>query len=361
MAHRRRLVGGFEEPKEQGFGEWVGAEAPDIPPGADHAAKGLGIGRRQGPAGRVGRPLCRAGAVPHQRHRPGPGRAGGAGRHARRVAGRRRAGLGGRYGRRVSRARFAFLDHPGPIAFAHRGGALEAPENTWEAFRAATALGYHYIETDVHATSDGVVVTIHDPDLARTSERAGLVREMSWADLSGVRLAGSEEPVPRLDDVLAAWPELRWNIDAKHDSVVGPLIETIHRAGALDRVCITSFSDRRLARIRRALGPRLCAGMGPAATTVLRAVSLLPAGAGRFAGQRLTSFGAAQVPVRQGRLPLVDRRFLDTAHALGLQVHIWTVDDAATMERLLDLGADGIMTDRPSALKEVLVRRRLWV
>ena len=261
----------------------------------------------------------------------------------------------------VSPARFAFLDHPHPIAFAHRGGALEAPENTWASFRRARDLGYHYMETDVHATSDGVVVTIHDEDLTRTTERSGLVRQMTWAELSAIRPTGTDEPVPRLDDALAAWPEVRWNIDAKHDSVVGPLIETIHRSGALDRVCVTAFNDRRLGRIRRALGPGLCSGMGPAGTAALRMASVIPGRAGRALGQRLTGYGAVQVPIRQGRVPLTDRRFIDTAHRLGLEVHVWTVDDAATMERLLDFGADGIMTDRPTALKEVLVRRHAWV
>ena len=141
--------------------------------------------------------------------------------------------------------RFAFLDHPGPIAFAHRGGALEGPENTWESFGRAHELGYRYMETDVHCTRDGVVVTVHDEDLTRTAGRSGLVREMTWSELSGVRLEGGER-VPRLDELMAAWPEVRWNIDAKHDSVVGPLVETIHRASARDRVCVTSFSDRRI-------------------------------------------------------------------------------------------------------------------
>jgi glycerophosphoryl diester phosphodiesterase len=261
----------------------------------------------------------------------------------------------------VTAPRFAFLDHPRPIAFAHRGGALEAPENTWVAFRHAQELGYHYIETDVHATSDGVVVTIHDEDLSRTTERSGLVREMRWSELAAVRVTGASDAVPRLDDALAAWPDVRWNIDAKHDSVVGPLIETIHRSGALERVCITSFSDRRLARIRRALGPKLCTAMGPAGTAALRMASILPGRAGTTMAARVSGFGAAQVPVRQGRLPILDRRFVAAAHRLDLQVHIWTIDDAATMERLLDLGVDGIMTDRPSALKELLERRNQWI
>ena len=257
-------------------------------------------------------------------------------------------------------SRYTFLDHPGPIAFAHRGGALEAAENTWEAFRHARELGYRYIETDVHATADGIVVTIHDEDLTRTSEHSGLVRETSWADLSAIRLTGSDEAVPRLDDALAAWPDVRWNIDAKHDSVVGPLIETIHRSGALDRVCITSFSDRRLARVRRALGPELCSAMGPAATIALRLASVLPGRPGRAMADRVESFGVAQVPVRQGRLAVADRRLVQTAHRMGIEVHVWTVDDATTMENLLDLEVDGIMTDRPSVLKEVLARRGTW-
>ena len=261
----------------------------------------------------------------------------------------------------VSPARFAFLDQPHPIAFAHRGGALEAPENSWTSFRHARDLGYRYMETDVHATSDGVVVTIHDEDLSRTTERNGLVRDMTWAELSAIRLSGTEETVPRLDDALAAWPEVHWNIDAKHDSVVGPLIETIHRSGALERVCITAFDDRRLAKIRRALGPKLCAAMGPAATAALRVASVVPGRAGAALGQRLTGFGAAQVPIRSGRIPLADRRFIDTAHRLGIEVHVWTIDDSATMERLLDFGADGIMTDRPSALKDVLMHRGTWL
>jgi glycerophosphoryl diester phosphodiesterase len=260
----------------------------------------------------------------------------------------------------VDLPRYEFLDHAGPIAFAHRGGALEAAENTWTAFRRARDLGYRYIETDVHATSDGVVVTVHDPDLARTTERSGLIRETPWSELSAIRLHGSDEPVPRLDDALAAWPEVRWNIDAKHDSVVGPLIETLHRSGARDRVCVTSFNDRRLARIKRALGPKLCTGMGPAALTALRLASVTPGRAGRRLGERLAGFGAAQVPIRQGRVPVVDRRFLDTAHRLGLHVHVWTIDDVTTMGKLLDLGVDGIMTDRPTALKDLLAERGYW-
>jgi glycerophosphoryl diester phosphodiesterase len=262
----------------------------------------------------------------------------------------------------VSGVRFAFLDHPGPIAFAHRGGALEAFENTWTSFTHARDLGYRYIETDVNATSDGVVLTLHDPYLDRVSEHSGLVRDLPWRELSTVRLNGRDggEPIPRLDELLAAWPEMRWNIDAKHDSTVDPLIETLRHAGVIDRVCVTSFSDRRLTRIRRALGPRLCTAMGPAAVTSLRATSLLPRALAASAAAPLSRFGAAQVPLRKSWMPLVDHRFVTAAHEAGLHVHVWTIDDETTMARLLDLGVDGIMTDRPRVLKELLERRGAW-
>jgi glycerophosphoryl diester phosphodiesterase len=256
-------------------------------------------------------------------------------------------------------ARYAFLDSPGPIAFAHRGGAGEAPENTWTAFSRAVELGYRYMETDVHASADGVVLAVHDPDLLRTAGRPELVRAMHSKDLASVRLAG-DEPVPRLDELLAAWPDLRWNIDAKHDTVVEPLTRTLQRAGAVDRVCITSFSDRRLARIGREVGPRLCMATGPAAIASLRLASLLYGSAGATAAGRVRRFGAAQVPLRQGILPIVDRRFVAMAHRIGLQVHVWTVDNEMVMARLLDLGVDGIMTDRPTALKAVLEQRGAW-
>jgi glycerophosphoryl diester phosphodiesterase len=259
----------------------------------------------------------------------------------------------------VRRPRFSFLDHPGPIPFAHRGGSLEQFENTWASFAHARELGYRYLETDVNATSDGVALAIHDPFLHRVSDRQGLVREMTWQQLAGVRVGG-DEPIPRLDELLHAWPEARWNLDVKHDSAVDPLVETLRRTDTVDRVCITSFSDRRLTRVRRALGPALCTALGPAAVGSLRFASLLPPNSVAPMIAPLVRFGAAQVPVRRGWLPLVDDRFVRTAHRAGLHVHVWTVNDETTMGRLFDLGVDGVMTDRPTVLKRVLERRQQW-
>lgn len=260
-------------------------------------------------------------------------------------------------GRPRAGPRFAFLDHPGLIAFAHRGGAAEAPENTWAAFgHAIDHLSYRYVETDVHATADGVVAVIHDPVLDRVSDRGGIVGALPWREVARARLPKGQA-VPRLDEVIAAWPDVRWNIDAKHDAVVEPLAEVIRRAGAVDRVCITAFSDRRLVRARRRLGPRLCTAMGPVGVAALRAASLVggaaPPGTWRWAG-------AAQVPLHQGPVPVADARFVAAAHRYRLGVHVWTINDAATMDRQVDLGVDGIMTDRPTLLREVLRRRGRW-
>jgi glycerophosphoryl diester phosphodiesterase len=218
------------------------------------------------------------------------------------------------------------------------------------------------METDVHATSDGVVVAFHDPDLRRVAGRSELVRNLTWRELSSVEL-NSGDSVPRLDELLGAWPDVRWNVDAKHSSVVAPLAETLKRCDAVDRVCVTSFSDLRLERLRRLIGPRLCTAMGPAAVGTLRLTSLstwAPAALSRGALLPLRRFGAVQVPTRHRNVEITDSRFVATAHRAGLEVHVWTVDDEAEMVRLLDLGVDGVMTDRPTVLKEVLEKRGQW-
>jgi glycerophosphoryl diester phosphodiesterase len=253
-----------------------------------------------------------------------------------------------------------FLDHPGPIAFAHRGGSAEAPENTYVAFAHAVSLGYRYLETDVHASADGVLVVCHDPTLERVAGRPVAIRELRWSQLEHIRVAGSE-PLPRLDDLLASLPNARFNIDAKDDLAVRPLAELLADNDLMDRVCVTSFSDRRLSWLRARLGPRLCTAAGPRQVTNLKMTSLLPARRrpGRIPG--LAGTHAAQIPQRWGGVALADRRLVETAHRAGLAVHVWTVDDTGAMKRLLDLGVDGIMTDHPTRLRTVLQGRGRWV
>lgn len=250
-----------------------------------------------------------------------------------------------------------FLDHPGPIPFAHRGGAGDAPENTLVAFERAVALGYRYLETDVHATRDGVLLAFHDDRLDRVTDRTGVVAQLEHAVVAAARIGGSE-PIPLLEDLLGAWPDVRLNVDAKDDATVAPLVEVIRRTDSLDRVCVGSFSSSRLVRIRAALGPGLCTSLGP---DEVRALRLASWGIRRLA-RRAIAGGArcVQVPVRFGAVRLVDATFLRLAHELGLPVHVWTIDDTAEMTRLLDLGVDGLMTDRPAALRDVLVARGAW-
>jgi glycerophosphoryl diester phosphodiesterase len=252
--------------------------------------------------------------------------------------------------------RFPFLDHAGPIAFAHRGGAHERPENTWASFSHAYELGYRYMESDVHATADDVAVLIHDPDLRRLAGRDERVERLTWAELQ--THTGGGEAVPRLDEALERWPDARWNLDAKADRSVDVMVETIRRTGTVDRVCVTSFSDARLTRIQQALGPRVCTALGPNTLTALRLASLLPSRVPL--GDRFSAFGAVQAPVRWGLAPVVDRRFVATAHRAGLAVHVWTIDTVPVMRRLLDLGVDGIMSDEPTLLRDVLTERGFW-
>jgi len=255
-----------------------------------------------------------------------------------------------RYGRTV--VRHPFLEHPGPIAFAHRGGAGDWPENSLEAFAAAVELGYGWVETDAHVTADGVVVAFHDDVLDRVTDRTGAIASLPWSEVALARIDG-RAPIPTLEELLVTWPSLRVNIDPKHDAVVDPLADLLERSGALDRVCVGSFSDRRLDRLRDRFGDRLCSSMGPRQVAALRAASL---------GLPLRPRGAdcVQVPTTAKGLTLVDRRFVNRCHGAGLPVHVWTIDEPDEMHRLLDLGVDGIMTDRPSVLRAVLESRDQW-
>ena len=220
------------------------------------------------------------------------------------------------------------------------------------AFERAVELGYRYLETDVQVTADGVALAFHDAVLDRVTDRRGAVHAAPWRQVSLARIAG-REPIPRLEDVLAAWPDTRVNIDIKSERAIAPTVDAIRRTGTVDRVCIASFSGHRIAAARRALGPRLCTALGPADALTLRWAARAP-GRTRLTGR------CAQVPARIGFAPLVDRAYVRAAHRTGAQVHVWTVNRAAEMTRLLELGVDGIITDRADVLKDVLVARGQW-
>jgi glycerophosphoryl diester phosphodiesterase len=240
-----------------------------------------------------------------------------------------------------------YLDHPGPLPFAHRGGGLENPENTMRAFQHAIDLGFRHLETDAHLTADGKVVAFHDPVLDRLTDGTGAVANLAWETVAEARIGG--EPLVLLADLLERFPDAKVNIDPKHDAVVEPLARLLLDLDAVDRVGIGSFSARRLARMRALCGPTLVTSVGPHQIARMRYLPWGPWAA-----------TCVQVPETWWRLRIVDRRFIRACHRRGLHVHVWTVDDADAMHRLLDAGVDGLMTDRPVVLKQVLQDRGEW-
>ena len=251
-----------------------------------------------------------------------------------------------------------FLEHPRPIAFAHRGGAAHAPENSWAAFEHAIKLGYAYLETDARATSDGMLMAFHDRTLDRMTDATGPIGARSYRQVTDLRIAGSE-PIPLIEDLLGAWPDVRFNIDLKDEPGISLLPGVLRRTGAWDRICVTSFSGSRLRAARGLLERPVCMTTSPAAIAALRCtIGTTHAGPQtRLLASRLSRSDArcAQVPGR-----VATGSFLRRAHALGLDVHVWTINDRAEMIRFLDLGADGIMTDDIETLRDVLIERGQW-
>lgn len=252
------------------------------------------------------------------------------------------------------------LDTPGArLAFAHRGGAyhpeIEGLENTSVAFEHAVGLGYEYLETDVHATRDGVLLAFHDAVLDRVTDRAGAIAGLTHAEVAEA-LIGGRERVPTLGELFEAFPSARFNIDLKSARAVPLLADFVAEHEAWDRVLVGSFSPARLRAFRR-----LTAGRVPTSAHPLEVLAFLVLPSGRLA-DRLTrgQVAALQVPHRRGRLTITSRGLVRRAHAAGKHVHVWTVDDPDEMRILLDRGVDGLMTDRTDILRDVLVERGEW-
>ena len=261
------------------------------------------------------------------------------------------------------RTGFPYLDEPRRLgkvlAMAHRGGAqhpdLVGLENTMAAFRHARALGYRYLETDVHTTADGHLLAFHDATVERLTDGVGRLQDLTLEQIGSLRVA-RREGIPQLSDLLEELPDCRLNIDLKSPSSVDPIVELLDRTQTHDRVCIGSFHEPTLRRFRRRVTRPVATSAGIGLVLALR-FAPLPQRTSRW----VRDCGAVlQVPVRNRGMRILGRDLLETAHASGRHVHAWTIDDRAEMERLIDLGVDGIITDRTDVLRDVLRSRGLW-
>ncbi len=252
----------------------------------------------------------------------------------------------------------AFLTSGRWQAYAHRGDRSgRPPGNRWSSYASAVEAGYDHIETDVHLSADGVLVTFHDEVLDDETTGAGRIADHDWAHLQTLRYRTdggvADEGLVRFADALEHWPTLRWNVDAKQPETVGPLLELLDVAGATDRVLVTSFDWRTVTRLRRRAAPETCTGLSMVEIAAARLAVWL-----RLPLPPLAD--AAQVPARHGRITVVDEAFVRACHRARMAVHVWTIDDPAEVRRLFDLGVDAIMTDEPTAPRDVLRERGRW-
>ncbi len=240
-----------------------------------------------------------------------------------------------------------------PVAIAHRGGALLdvnlGKENSVEAFANSVELGFDYLETDLRTTRDGEVFAFHDAYLTRVVGETVKFADLTAEEIRDLRLAGGAR-IASLDDLLAEFPDTVFNIDFKDDAGVSRGLERIAHRDAADRVVIASFSHKRLQRVRNE------------APHLFTTASYTEVARMKFQVRRrgVTAPIALQIPEGIRGVRLVTEGLIRRAHDHGIQVHVWTVDDPEVMRRLLDLGVDGIITDRPDVLREVLIERGEW-
>jgi glycerophosphoryl diester phosphodiesterase len=236
---------------------------------------------------------------------------------------------------------------------AHRGLAVEAPENTLLAFAKAIAVGVTHLETDVHVSADGVAIISHDPDLRRVAARTATVAHLTSHELRRIDL-GNGQSFASLGEALDAFPETRFNIDIKIEGAVQPTVDAIRAANATGRVLIGSFgTSRRLRAVRMLPG----VATSVSARGGIAAVAAARSGAVAALRRILRDVQAVQLPESVLGMKPFSRRAIDAFHAAGVEVHAWTINDVPAMERLLDAGVDGLVTDRADLAMPVVQKR----
>ncbi len=255
---------------------------------------------------------------------------------------------------------------PIPVPIAHRGSRLLWPENTMESFSGAFEMGYRHIETDLHITSDGILVCVHDHTVDRTTEGSGDVSAYTFDEIraldagyrhgsrDGYTFRGKGIAIPSLEQVVTDLPDVSLVVDIKIDGLARPFADLIDRLGIRERLVVGGFSDDRINEFREITGGRVPTSTGPALSRMWVLASRVGRGGGGDAS-------ALQLPTQIRGVRVIDEKLLRSAHEAGLQVHVWTVNDVHEMTKLLDLGADGLVTDRPDLLKSLLVERGEWI
>jgi glycerophosphoryl diester phosphodiesterase len=238
------------------------------------------------------------------------------------------------------------------LAFAHRGGNEFAPENSFRAFKSAVDIGYKYLETDVHLTKDGFLIAFHDDTLDRVTDKSGLIRDLTLSEIKKAKIAGTDE-IPLLSELLNSFTDCFFNIDCKVDETVQPLINLIHNKDFINRVCIGSFSQKRINFIRKSLGKEVKTSMGPAEVILSKFLSYTSLG---------YNFKSSytSIPIRRYGINLLEERNINYLKSNNQKVIAWTINDEDQMKMLINIGIDGIMTDNLTLLKKVLIEENLW-
>ena len=238
------------------------------------------------------------------------------------------------------------------LAFAHRGGNEFAPENSFRAFKSAVDIGYKYLETDVHLTKDGFLIAFHDDTLDRVTDKSGLIRDLTLSEIKKAKIAGTDE-IPLLSELLNSFTDCFFNIDCKVDETVQPLINLINNKDFINRVCIGSFSQKRINFIRKSLGKEVKTSMGPAEVILSKFLSYTSLG---------YNFKSSytSIPIRRYGINLLEERNIKYLKSNNQKVIAWTINDEDQMKMLINIGIDGIMTDNLTLLKKVLIEENLW-
>ncbi|WP_028281413.1 glycerophosphodiester phosphodiesterase [Arthrobacter sp. H5] len=243
-----------------------------------------------------------------------------------------------------------------PLALSHRGFSPEGYENTMAAFTAAIAQGFAFLEIDVRTSRDGVVMVFHDERLDRVTDGTGRVADLTAAELGELRVGG-HEGIPTLEEVLRRWPTIRLNVDIKDDAAVVPFVHLIERLQAHDRVLVAAFSDRRRRKVLRGLSRPVASSAGMFANGLVKVLSPLRL---THVVATLARIDCIQVPLTFHGMNVVTPGFVKRCRRAGLPVHVWTINDPAVMRRLLDIGVDGLISDRADLLSRVMEERGLW-